>query len=266
MNKTTRGKKICGYLKGVRKKIAEENDIKLDIPECTYEGECRGTCPRCEWEVRYIEQSLFERVKLGKIATISGIAIGLSTCVGGCGPVIQTTGKMSNDRETSLSESVPEPTSFEDTLKVVEEEGIVIDNPTKDSLIQITPDDEIVGVAPMYDEELSKIEAEKAIYLSVEEMPEFRGGADSLYVFLDKNIRYPQYAKDNKIQGNVFVQFVVEKDGTITNPKVLRDIGGGCGEESLRLLSIMPKWKPGKLRGKTVRVQYKLPISFRLKE
>ncbi|MBP5758869.1 MAG: energy transducer TonB, partial [Bacteroidales bacterium] len=66
MSKTSRGKKICGYLKGIRRKIAEENDIKLDIPECTYEGECRGTCPRCEWEVQYLEKTLFERMKLGK--------------------------------------------------------------------------------------------------------------------------------------------------------------------------------------------------------
>lgn len=260
-----RGKKICGELKKIRRRIADENGIKLDIPECTYEGDCRGTCPRCEWEVKYLEQSLFERLKLGKIATISGIAIGLSACAGGCGPVIQTTGKMTNDHETSFSESLLEPAPVDDTL-LKAEDGIIFENPTQDTLVEVTSNDELMGVAPMYDEKLAKIEAEKAIYLSVEEMPEFPGGEQALYVFLDKNIRYPKFAKDNKIQGNVFVQFVVEKDGTITNPKVLRDIGGGCGEEASRLLSIMPKWKPGKLRGKTVRVQYKLPISFRLKE
>ena len=97
MTKTTRGKKICGYLKGIRRKIAEENDIKLDIPECTYEGECRGTCPRCEWEVQYLEKTLFERMKLGKIATISGLAIGLSACNGNIGfPPFQTVGEVEN--------------------------------------------------------------------------------------------------------------------------------------------------------------------------
>jgi len=258
-----RGKKICGELKKIRRRIADENGIKLDIPECTYEGDCRGTCPRCEWEVKYLEQSLFERLKLGKIATISGIAIGLSACAGGCGPVIQTTGKMTNDHETSFSESLPEPAPVDDTLLKVED-GIIFENPTQDTLVEVTSNDELMGVAPMYDEKLAKIEAEKAIYLSVEEMPEFRGGADSLYVFLDKNIRYPKYAKDNKIQGNVFVQFVVEKDGTITNPKVLRDIGGGCGEEALRVVRMMPKWKPGILRGEAVRVQYTLPVIFQV--
>ena len=96
MTKTSRGKKICGYLKGIRRKIAEENDIKLDIPECTYEGECRGTCPRCEWEVQYLEKTLFERMKLGKIATISGLALGLSACGGNPGPIIETTGDVPN--------------------------------------------------------------------------------------------------------------------------------------------------------------------------
>ena len=77
-----RGKRICSELKAIRRKIADENGINMDIPECTYEGDCRGTCPRCEWEVKYLEKNLFERLKLGKIATISGIVLGLSSCGG----------------------------------------------------------------------------------------------------------------------------------------------------------------------------------------
>ena len=77
-----RGKRICSELKAIRRKIADENGIKMDIPECTYEGDCRGTCSRCEWEVKYLEKNLFERLRLGKIATISGIVLGLSSCGG----------------------------------------------------------------------------------------------------------------------------------------------------------------------------------------
>ena len=77
-----RGKRICSELKAIRRKIADENGIKMDIPECTYEGDCRGTCPRCDWELQYLEKNLFERLKLGKIATISGIVLGLSSCGG----------------------------------------------------------------------------------------------------------------------------------------------------------------------------------------
>ena len=77
-----RGKRICSELKAIRRKIADENGIKMDIPDCTFEGDCRGTCPRCEWEVKYLEKNLFERLRLGKIATISGIVLGLSSCGG----------------------------------------------------------------------------------------------------------------------------------------------------------------------------------------
>ncbi len=73
-----RGKDICNELKTVRRRIAEENDIPLEIQECTYKGECRGTCPRCEAEVRYLENALADRLRLGKVATVAGLALGLS--------------------------------------------------------------------------------------------------------------------------------------------------------------------------------------------
>ena len=75
----THGKNICNQLKEVRKRIAEENDIPLEIEECSYKGECRGTCPRCEAEVRYLENALADRLHLGKVATVAGLALGLAT-------------------------------------------------------------------------------------------------------------------------------------------------------------------------------------------
>ena len=77
-NTMTHGKNICNQLKEVRKRIAEENDIPLEIEECTYKGECRGTCPRCEAEVRYLENALADRLRLGKVATVAGLALGLA--------------------------------------------------------------------------------------------------------------------------------------------------------------------------------------------
>ena len=74
----SRGKVLCEALKEVRRRIAEENDIPLEIEECTYKGECLGTCPRCEAEVRYLENTLAERIKLGKVATVAGLALGLA--------------------------------------------------------------------------------------------------------------------------------------------------------------------------------------------
>ena len=102
------------------------------------------------------------------------------------------------------------------------------------------------------------------IYTVVEEMPEFKGGTQELYNYLGSNIKYPEVAKKEGISGRVFVQFVVEKDGSINNVKVLRGIGGGCDEEAMRVVKSMPNWKPGKQKGEEVRVVYNLPIKFKL--
>lgn len=105
---------------------------------------------------------------------------------------------------------------------------------------------------------------EEEIFTVVENEPEFPGGMEALYKYLGESIKYPPVAKENNITGKVYVTFVVEKDGSIANPRVLRDIGGGCGQEAIRVVKAMPKWKPGKQRGKAVRVQFNLPVSFNL--
>ena len=107
-------------------------------------------------------------------------------------------------------------------------------------------------------------EVEEEVFLVVEEDPEFPGGLDALSKFIADNIKYPQLAKENNITGKVFVSFVVEKDGSVGQVKILRDIGGGCGNEAVRVVKLMPKWKPGKQRGKPVRTQFNLPVNFDL--
>ena len=105
---------------------------------------------------------------------------------------------------------------------------------------------------------------DEEIFLVVENEPEFPGGEDSLYAYIARNIKYPEAAKKEKIEGRVFVTFVIEKDGQVSSAKILRDIGGGCGEEAIRVVKSMPKWKPGTQRGKPVRFQFNLPVSFLL--
>ena len=102
------------------------------------------------------------------------------------------------------------------------------------------------------------------VYQIVEEMPKFPGGENALMDYVAKNVVYPQEARDKEISGRVFVGFIVEKDGSVSEVKVLRGIGGGCDEESIRVVKAMPKWKPGKQDGKPVRVSYQLPIFFKL--
>ncbi len=116
-------------------------------------------------------------------------------------------------------------------------------------------------VAPDIEEEEV---VEQEVFTIVEEMPGYPGGDAKMYEYLGKNIKYPQIARESSIQGRVFVNFVVEPDGSVTNVKVLRGIGGGCDEEAMRVVKSMPKWKPGKQRGKAVRVSYTLPVVFKL--
>jgi periplasmic protein TonB len=99
----------------------------------------------------------------------------------------------------------------------------------------------------------------------VSEMPEFPGGDVARIKFFSENIKYPIAAREIGVQGPVYFTFVVEKDGSISNIKMLRGIGAGCDEEALRVVSMMPKWKPGRQNGREVRVQFNLPISFVLK-
>ena len=101
-------------------------------------------------------------------------------------------------------------------------------------------------------------------FASVEKLPSFPGGAEAFANYMAKSIHYPKEAKDKNIQGRVIASFVVEKDGKLTDIKVLRDIGGDCGIEAVRVLSKSPKWKPGIQNGKKVRVSYTMPINFTL--
>ena len=258
-----RGKYICKELKTVRRKIAEENDIPLEIKECTYEGPCRGTCPRCEAEVRYLENSLAHRLKMGKVATIAGLTLGLASC-GGSSVETQRAASLENNGTNSATQrtaSLPsEPEGPETSIEVPDVGGLEVVGVVEELPPPQIDSDFILGMAI---EPVEVMEGEEE-YVVVDEEPEFPGGKDALERFIRDNLRYPQMALDNRVQGKVYVTFVVEEDGSISNPKLLRDIGVLCGEEAIRMVKSMPKWKPGMKDGKPVRVQYNLPVRFEL--
>jgi TonB family protein len=102
------------------------------------------------------------------------------------------------------------------------------------------------------------------IFTVVEKMPSYPGGDEARIKFFTENIKYPQEARQKGITGTVFVTYIVEEDGSVTNVKILRGIGSGCDEEALRVVSLMPKWNPGMQRGKPVRTQFNIPIKFSL--
>ena len=98
----------------------------------------------------------------------------------------------------------------------------------------------------------------------VEQPPDFPGGDEERVKFLRNNIRFPQMAREAGIQGTIYVTFVVSRSGKISNVKILRGIGGGCDEEAIRVIKMMPDWKPGKQNGQAVPVQFNMPIKFTL--
>ena len=103
---------------------------------------------------------------------------------------------------------------------------------------------------------------ESEVFVVVENMPSFPGG--NVQKWISKNVKYPVLAMENGIQGKVFVQFVIERDGSITDVKVVRGVDSSLDKEAIRVVKAMPKWTPGKQRGKAVRVSFTLPINFQL--
>lgn len=117
-----------------------------------------------------------------------------------------------------------------------------------------------IPITPVADEP----EDEEPPFIVVEDDPEYPGGEAARIKFLLENIEYPQIARETGIEGTVYLTFVIERNGSITDVRIRRGIGGGCDEEAVRVVNIMPKWIPGKQRGKPVRVQFNMPIKFTL--
>lgn len=109
-------------------------------------------------------------------------------------------------------------------------------------------------------------EVTEEIFVVVEEQPEFPGGNTAMMKFLSDNIKYPLIAQENGIQGRVITNFVVERDGSITDVQVVRGVDPSLDREAIRVIQSMPKWKAGRQRGSAVRVRFTLPVVFRLQQ
>jgi len=162
--------------------------------------------------------------------------------------------------EQKVKPPPPPPPKQVTKITIVEDDVEVEDEIEID--VEADDDTEMEEYIPPEDDDEEIDEAE--IFTVVEAMPEFPGGMAKLMGYLGNNIKYPPLAKESGIQGRVFINFVVEPNGTISHVKVLRGIGGGCDEEAIRVVNSMPKWKPGMQRGKPVRVSFNLPVKFTL--
>ncbi len=170
---------------------------------------------------------------------------------------INQEGKISSLRELEIKNLIETPhNSLVDTSSSVET-TIGSDVKLSDDKIQSGPSSESVNEGLRYEGKLYDLG-------NVELSPEYQGGQKALLKFLASKLKYPVRARDNKIQGKVYIGFIVEKNGSLTDFKVVRGIGAGCDEEAIRILKLSPIWKPGYVNGKPVRTSYTLPIAFQL--
>ena len=154
----------------------------------------------------------------------------------------------------------PQAVTQAEVLNIVEddaeiEETTIASVEDNAEFVEITDDVPVVVEEP---------EEEEQIFQVVEDDPQFPGGIQELMKYLQKNIKYPSICQEQGIQGRVIVQFVVEKDGSIADVQVIKAVNPYLDKEAVRVVSTMPKWSPGKQRGKPVRVRFTLPVTFRL--
>ena len=149
----------------------------------------------------------------------------------------------------------PPPPAAPEVLEIVENDEKVEDIEIN---AEIEPDEIIL------DFEVEEEIVEEEVFTIVESMPEFPGGQKKMFQYLGKNIKFPAAAKANGIQGKVYVNFTIGKNGEIRDIKILRGVHELLDKEAIRVIKAMPKWKPGKQRGKAVSVSYNLPINFKL--
>lgn len=255
-----RGKQTCKILKDIRRQIAEANDIEFVTSECRYKGDCLGTCPKCEAEVRYLEQQLRKRQLMGKAVVLAGLSAGM-IAFSGCG---SPSSQASDDSDTLQSES----TELLQGAMILdceeEEEGeieavdSVFDNSgVKEGEISSIPDVEM-------SDELPKNPDDRDIYKCVEQMPEFPGGNAAMMNFIAKNLKYPKEQLDAGIQGRVVIKFYVDTLGNVCEPTIVRGKDSALDREAIRLVKTFPRFSPGMLNGKKVKVRYLLPITFKL--
>lgn len=306
-----KGKQTCRILKEIRRQIAEVNDIEFITSECQYQGDCLGTCPKCEAEVRYLEQQLERKRLAGKAITVLGISAGVMT-MNAQNSNIDSIQKQSPTDIIEIVSTEVSGTNNTDSLFVIK--GIVTDsmrNPITGVLIiekgtkNGTVTDEFGNFTLRVSEkhplivqsigfQSQEIEIQKTAYIQVilqedstlmmgeilvvntkkksqkkkilttcvsETMSEFPGGNTALMSFIQQNIQYPD--PDICITGKVIIQFIISTDGNITNAKIVRGVHPKFDKEALRVVKLMPKWKPGTQKGKPVAMEYTIPVSFR---
>ncbi|WP_300505664.1 energy transducer TonB [uncultured Duncaniella sp.] len=250
-----RGKQTCKILKEIRRQIAEANDIEFVTSECRYKGDCLGTCPKCEAEVRYLEQQLRARQLMGKAVVLAGLSAGMIAFLG-CG-------SSSNQTADDSDMLQGEPMVLLDGDDELYDEGeidtvdFVFDNK------EVKKEGEMANIPDVL---VTQDEPQELFAGVVELQPEFPGGESAMMNFIAQNLKYPKEQLDSGIQGRVIVKFKVDTLGNVREPTIVRGKDSALDREAIRLVKSFPRFSPGMLNGKKVNVWFTLPIVFKLPE
>lgn len=221
------GKRVCDTLKAIRLDIARANGIEYAPSECNHEGDCAGTCPACESEMRYLEREIARKRSLGKAALIAGVSLGLmsfTTTSGDSSPLA------TNDR----------PDVDEDSIA---KKPLIIPRAADDQRVR----DEVFGRPP-------------------EPMPKFPGGYDAMMEYIKENLHYPAEAAKNQIEGTVLVGLHVGVDGKLIEAIITNPVDPNLDEEALRICKSMPDFEPGRMGKQIVESWLVVPVKFSLEE
>ncbi|MDE6484678.1 MAG: TonB family protein [Duncaniella sp.] len=277
-----RGKYTCKILKEIRRQIAEANDIEFITSECQHKGDCLGTCPKCEAEVRYLDRQLRSRSLSGKAVAIAGISAGMLLMNGCASRSLQSepnTTAIELSDEISIDEIEGEIDALDMSPQVNEEtvqpeEITVRMGMTEECIVneeEVTDSDEFLYIVgdtrpdsikrPDYPNGNAEEVTEK-IYDVAEKKAAFPGGDKALTEYLSKNIRYPQALPDNINGGTVIVKFVIDRNGKAKDPTVIKGVHPTLDREAQRVIFTLPTFSPAMYDGHPVSSYYTVPVTF----
>lgn len=250
-----RGKQTCKILKEIRRQIAEANDIEFVTSECRYKGDCLGTCPKCEAEVRYLEQQLRARSLAGKAIALAGISAGMILMSGCSG----TTSK-NQSTDDMLGEFIESPEMIEEVEDSDEGEMPIFEDSV--AIKKGVIDESAIKIAGGVQDESNSL---------IEKSPEYPGGISALMKFLSSNLKYPKEWDEACVSGKVIAKLSIDKDGKIDNVEIIRctipdEFSESAKIEVQRVIKLLPDFIPAQKNGNTVKSYYILPISFKLSD
>ena len=250
-----RGKQTCKILKEIRRQIAEANGIEFVTSECRYKGDCLGSCPKCEAEVRYLEQQLRARSLAGKAIALAGISAGMILMSGCSG----TTSK-NQSTDDMLGEFIESPEMIEEVEDSDEGEMPIFEDSVAIKKAEI--DESAIKIAGGVQDESNSL---------IEKSPEYPGGISALMKFLSSNLKYPKEWDEACVSGKVIAKLSIDKDGKIDNVEIIRctipdEFSESAKIEVQRVIKLLPDFIPAQKNGNTVKSYYILPISFKLSD